>query len=104
MPPGIALSISIVTLSDPYLSLSSWAISRKDVPEKFASQPITRSSSAGCPHDSWICSETCEPPRMTSKVPLGHCGAANSARASSPMRAAFSRSAARSTTSHPPLM
>ena len=46
MPRSSVLSISIVTISEPYLSLPSSAGSRKLVPEKFASQPMMRSSSA----------------------------------------------------------
>ena len=66
--------------------------SGKDVPGKFASIPSTRSSSIGCPIDSWICSPSCDPSRMMVNSPTGHCSARCNSTASWPTRSAFSTS------------
>ena len=57
---------------------------RKLVPANEASMPSTRSSSVGCPHDSWTWIATCEASRTMSISPDGHWGASRRATASRP--------------------
>src|SRR5918995_3380391 len=64
--------------------------------------PRIRSSSSGCPTDSWTWSESCWPSRITVVTRSGRGGAASSWTASAATRGALATSWAASTTSHPP--
>ena len=64
--------------------------------------PRIRSSSSGCPTDSWTWSESCWPSRITVVTRSGSGGARRSWTASAATRGPLPTRSAASTTSHPP--
>src|SRR5438874_13699744 len=100
-PVGAAASATIFTISEPYLSLSSLSTVMNDVPANDDSSPSTRSSSVGWPHDSCICSATCDESSTIVLTPGGHCGASSSATASVAIRSALTGKSHRLTSSYP---
>ena len=70
-------------MSEPYFSLPSLSVVANEVPAKFASRPSARSSSVGCPTDSWMVSHRLLGVRMRSFLPALTEGARSFSTASS---------------------